>query len=87
MGVSDQERAENGVHDRVEGAGSERSDGEGNQTDTHGAGTKLACQFPVFKVSALLHSGCDEPLEGPVVATLGGVRLGNGNGIVHYRGS
>lgn len=28
----------------------------------------------------------DEPLESPVVATLGGVRLGDGNGVIHYCG-
>lgn len=39
MGVSDQERAEDSVHDRVKGAGSERSDREGDQADTNGAGT------------------------------------------------
>lgn len=28
----------------------------------------------------------NEPLEGPVVAALGGLGGGNGNGIVHYNG-
>lgn len=42
MGVSDQEGAEDGVHDRVEGASGEGSDGEGDQTDADGAGSKLA---------------------------------------------
>lgn len=33
VGVSNQEGAENGVHDRVEGAGGEGSDGKGNQAN------------------------------------------------------
>lgn len=37
VGVGDQERAEDGIHDRVEGASGEGSDGEGNQTDADGA--------------------------------------------------
>lgn len=39
VGVSDQEGAEDGVHDRVEGAGGEGSDREGDQTDAYGTGT------------------------------------------------
>lgn len=37
MGVGDQEGAKDGVHDRVEGASGEGSDGEGDQTDADGA--------------------------------------------------
>jgi len=37
VGVGDQESAENGVHDGVEGAGGEGSDAEGDQTDTDSA--------------------------------------------------
>lgn len=33
VGVSDDQRAQDGVHDGVEGAGGERSDGEGNEAD------------------------------------------------------
>jgi hypothetical protein len=33
VGVNNQERAENGIHDRVQGAGSERSDSKGDQTN------------------------------------------------------
>jgi hypothetical protein len=29
---------------------------------------------------------CNVPLEGPVVASLRGVRAGDGNGVVHYHG-
>jgi hypothetical protein len=42
VGVGDQEGAENGVHDGVEGTGGEGSDAEGDQTDADGA--NIACQ-------------------------------------------
>lgn len=37
MGVGDQERAENGVHDGVERAGGEGGDADGDQTDADGS--------------------------------------------------
>lgn len=42
VGVGDQESAENGVHDGVEGAGGEGSNAEGDQTDSDSA--KMGCQ-------------------------------------------
>ena len=86
MGVGNQEGAENGVHDGVEGAGGEGSDTEGDETDADGsANIDQNCSFPDNR-SIARKLGYDEPLESPVVATLGGVRLGDGNGVVHYRG-
>ena len=38
VGVSNYEGAENGVHDGVERAGGEGSDGERDETDTDGTG-------------------------------------------------
>lgn len=37
VGVGNQEGAEDGVHDGVEGAGGEGSDADGDQTDTDGS--------------------------------------------------
>ena len=80
VGVSNQEGAEDGIHDGVEGAGGEGSDAEGDQADADSSVDKLISahsrKWPGFRV---------EPLESPVVATLHGVRAGNGDGVVHYQ--
>jgi len=53
--------------------------------------TQTALQIPISivhiqKASLILSKlGYDEPLESPVVATLGGVRLRNRNRVVHWR--
>lgn len=86
MGVGDQEGAKDGVHDRVEGASGEGSDGEGDQTDADGAVRMLVISESLEDCSCVAALGGDVPLECPVVASLRGVRAGDGNGVVHYHG-
>jgi hypothetical protein len=80
VGVSNQEGAEDGVHDGVEGAGGEGSDAEGDQADADspvGMNVRLlSLEWSGFRAA---------PLESPVIATLHGVRARNGNGVVHYQ--
>lgn len=95
MGVGDDQRAQDGVHDGVEGAGGERSNGEGNEADgdqsvvdvsssvslgwTPRSARKRVERRTVFSCAMVWY----EPLKSPVVAAVGGVGFGDGGRVVH----
>jgi hypothetical protein len=56
VGVSDKERAQDGIHDGVEGAGGEGGDGEGDQADADKS--KWAVSWITFAHGGAVGMGC-----------------------------
>lgn len=80
VGVENDERAEDCVHDRIKRASSEGGNGERDKTGGDGSVQSLVrCPVRFMKPSFIY-----TPFKGPVVASLRGVRGGDGSRVVHY---
>ena len=83
--VQDQTGAEDGVHDGVEGTGCEGGDAQGNEADGDQTILLYGQYFLLYFTSfSNATRGVNVPLKSPVVAAFGGVRLGDGSGVVHW---
>lgn len=93
MRVCDKQSAQDGIHDRVEGASGEGSEGERDQADADQSGIDVSRFFPpslpglpegVAEVDIVVRKREHKPLKIPVIAALGRVGCGNGSGVIHY---
>lgn len=91
--VGDNQRAQDGVHDGVEGASGEGSEGERDQADADQSEIDVSRGFSLRMPGAIGRSCIHivvrgrehKPLKRPVVAALRGVGFGNGSRVVHYQ--